>query len=87
MIARPARSDMGAVVHNGKMWITGGYGASSSLNDVYSSTDGMVWTPATSSASFSARYGQSMLDFNNKMWLIGGYDGLFKNDVWESPGG
>lgn len=36
---------------------------------------------------FSPRYGHRSVVFNNKMWVIAGYDGVLKNDVWNSSDG
>jgi hypothetical protein len=71
-----------------KMWVIGGKSSGTIKNDVWSSTNGKTWTPVTSSASFTARYGHSSLSFGGKMWVIGGYTGTERfNDVWSSTNG
>jgi dihydrofolate reductase len=49
-----------------------------------SSSGPYSWTQATSSATFSARYGHSSVVFKGRMWVIGGDDGAVKNDVYRS---
>lgn len=82
------------VVHNDKMWIIAGEGGERpsntyNFNDVWSSTDGVVWNASTTSASFSARRFAASASFDNKLWIIAGQDGNFnwKNDVWYSEDG
>lgn len=65
------------------MWVIGGRD-SPVYNDVWSSSDGIIWTQATAAAAFSARYLHSSVVFDNKMWVIGGDGGGRKNDVWSS---
>jgi len=69
-----------------KMWVVGGNDGSAK-NDVWYSADGAVWTQATASAAFSARYGHTVVPYNGSLFLVGGYDGSFKNDVWSSADG
>ncbi|HQO02805.1 MAG TPA: choice-of-anchor D domain-containing protein, partial [Spirochaetota bacterium] len=93
------RSNFASIVYNNKIWIIGGldwhwrasfqggsYGVS--MNDVWSSDDGVTWTNITSSAQWSGRCQHSVVVFNDgsgpKMWLIGGY-GL--QDAWCSSDG
>jgi len=75
------------------MWVIGGLGESGSLNDSWSSPDGVTWTEVTGDAPFPARFGHTSVVFDGRMWVIGGYadDGtgtyVYKNDVWSSPDG
>jgi hypothetical protein len=82
------------------MWVIGGNDiagpATSSLNDIWYSSDGITWIEATTSAAFSPRTGHSSLAFSGKMWVIGGNDSVnglgwlgngYKNDVWYSSDG
>ncbi len=77
-----------AVVSSGsKMLITGGYVKSEGrTNNVWSSTDGVTWTPVA--AQWPARNTHVALFFNNKFWVLGGspYSGTL-NDVWYSTDG
>lgn len=69
-----------------KIWVIGGTDGSQVFNDVWYSEDGIIWTQATASAPFLARYGHTSVPFDNRMWVIGGNDnagGVFK-DVWYS---
>jgi len=86
-----ARWEHSAVVHDGKMWVMGGATGtdySGRLNDVWSSSDGINWTQATASATWSARSQANSVVINGKMWLLGGAgtagDG---DDVWYSSDG
>ena len=91
----PARYGHTSVVFNGKMWVIGGYmddwaGSLGTVNDVWSSSNGILWTPVVSPAAFLPRYGHTSVVFNGKMWVIGGYDpSSFTtfNDVWSSSNG
>ena len=80
------------------MYVIGGFGASTRLNDVWKSTDGGVnWTQVTTSTStkFSARNTHSSVYIpsgaNAGMYVIGGRTGggasSLVNDVWKSTDG
>ena len=83
---------------NAGMYVIGGFGASTRLNDVWKSTDsGATWTQVTTSAStkFSARNTHSSVYIpsgaNAGMYVIGGRtsggaSGIV-NDVWKSTDG
>ena len=88
--AFPARTDFGAVVFNGTMWVMGGRAANTSdLNDVWSSMDGVNWTEATTAAPWSGRIGFTCVAFNGQIWVMGGkdVDGNALNDAWTSTDG
>jgi len=80
-----------SVVFDNKMWVIGGGGApgvnTDYRNDVWYSSDGVMWTQATGAAAFSARIYHTSVVFDNKMWVIGGNDDARKNDVWYSSNG
>jgi hypothetical protein len=83
-----------SIVYNDLMWVIGGFdGVCScvSLNDAWSSSDGITWTQAPPTVPFPARDSHGSVDFNGKMWVIGGNDagaGNFPlNDVWSSTDG
>lgn len=80
-----------SVVFQNKMWVMGGVNNSGSLNDVWSSNDGINWTESTGSAPWSPRYYHSSVVFDNKIWVIGGWGdapSLHQNsDVWSSSDG
>jgi hypothetical protein len=82
-----------SAVHDGKMWILGGYDGSY-RNDVWNSADGVAWTAATASASWPGRYGHSAVSHNGRLWVMGGLyyntgtmQSTYFNDVWSSAAG
>ncbi|MCU0641140.1 MAG: hypothetical protein MUC35_03505 [Candidatus Margulisbacteria bacterium] len=82
-----------AVLHNSRLWVIAGEDApnssSSGLNsDVWSSSDGAVWTQEASATSFGIRYRHSSTPFNGKMWVAGGWSGVDdRRDAWSSTDG
>lgn len=94
----PRRVSHRVLAHNGRLWVIGGNedassgGSGASLNDVWSSADGITWRNDTANAPFSARLGHAAAVFNGRMWVIGGNDGVgstasYRNDVWSSSDG
>ena len=87
----PARGSFGAAELNGKLWVAGGQGVSSRLNDVWSSPDGITWTQALANAPWAARNAHTVTAYNGKLWVMGGQTGgsssTRKNDVWSSADG
>ena len=90
-----ARRGHGVVVFKDKLWILGGSLSSGrrdqipteSLNDVWSSVDGVNWKQETANAPWSARDSHTTLVFDNKIWVIGGgFRGAY-SDVWSSGDG
>ncbi len=78
------------VVFDNKLWVIGGITdgiVGSRKNDVWYSTDGIVWVQATANAAFPKRAVHTSTVFDNKLWVIGGYDGSRKNDVWHTTDG
>lgn len=90
-----ARRGHGVVVFKDRLWILGGAISSGRrdqtptrfLNDVWSSPDGVNWTPVATNAPWSARDGHTTLVFDNKIWVIGGGLRGAYCDVWSSPDG
>ena len=83
-----ARRNHSSVVYKENIWVIGGISnvsASTRLNDVWSSPDGITWTQATDNAGFPARGNHSSVVFSNRIWVIGGSSG--GNDVWSSTDG
>ncbi len=87
------------VVHDGYMWLLGGTAndplhpyATINFRDVWRSADGLTWTPVTTTAAWSARYGHAAVSCNGRIWLMGGdthvetKNGLLA-DVWSSEDG
>ena len=87
----PARGSFGAAELNGKLWIVGGQGTSSRLNDVWSSGDGTTWGQALATAPFSKRNAHTVTSFNGKLWVMGGQTGSSSStrlsDIWSTPDG
>lgn len=86
------RHGAASVVYNNKMWIMGGGTPNSSfttLNDVWSSTNGINWTQEISNAPWTARRYSALVNFNGKMFLLGGLNASNGplNDVWSSVDG
>lgn len=71
-------SRMGAsvVVFAGKLWLIGGVvnpmRSSETMNDVWSSEDGVHWTEVIKNAAFSPRAGHRVVVWRDRMWLMGG---------------
>ncbi|MBI5092772.1 MAG: carboxypeptidase regulatory-like domain-containing protein [Candidatus Hydrogenedentes bacterium] len=89
----PARFAHGSVVHGGKMWVMGGAfdTNANSLNDVWSSSDGIAWTQVTSAANWPARNLFKALSFGGKLWVLGGLQSsggsTIFSDAWSSSTG
>ncbi len=91
----PGRTLHTSLVYNNKMWVIGGQvqGSPYSLNDVWSSSDGVSWTQVLADTSspgpnqFSEREELAALVYNNKMWVIGGFANSPEGDVWYSTDG
>ena len=84
----PVRGGFGVAELGGKLWVVGGQGASSRLNDVWSSPDGVTWTQELANAPWTARNSHTLTAFNGKLWLMGGrVNSGYLNDIWSSPDG
>jgi hypothetical protein len=84
----------GSIVFNDRLWVLGGQDGNDVLyNDVWSSSDGMVWIRERDNAGWDPRQlFNAVVNFNGKMWIIGGgiaiyYPFIAYNDVWSSPDG
>jgi len=88
-----------SLVFNDRMWFMGGWyngrlPGHSAGNEVWSSTDGAQWKPATDHAGWSPRLAAAAVVFKGKMWILGGSENYYfgdesslKNDVWASSNG
>jgi len=91
----PARTGHSSVVYDGKIWIIGGYGYGAGAyrfhNDVWSSVDGVAWTPVTTGAPWAGRFEHASVVHNGKLWVIGGMAldplPILFDDVWSSVDG
>ncbi len=87
------RSGATGLSYNGSMWLISGQTAGGISNDVWSSTDGITWTPVLANnnspgpSQFPQRSYQTSVVYGNAMWVIGGYDLNGLNDVWYSTNG
>ncbi len=85
-----------ALTYDNKLWVMGGYGSATRLNDVWYSSDPTtgVWNQATASAGWLGRYTFGLVNYDNKMWVFGGNragttwaDWLGSNEAWWSTDG
>lgn len=87
-----ARRGHGAVVFKDRLWVIGGSLSSGrrdavptqSLNDVWSSSDGITWQQVTQHAPWIGRECGTTLVYNNRLWIIGGPN---TREVWSSADG
>ena len=89
------RDSCGEVVHDGRMWLLGGWFDSYSLGprDVWASADGVSWQEVTHEAGW--RHGDlpTSLTFKDRMWMMGGWyagrlpEGSGSAEVWSSGDG
>ncbi len=73
-----ARSNHTSIAFNNKIWIM--------ERDIWSSSDGKIWTQIASN-DWPIRGRHSSVTFDNKIWMLGGNYLRSKNDVWSSPDG
>lgn len=91
------RAGLAFATHNGRMVVAGGcFGSSIGagrkfLNDVWATRDGASWELLTANASWSARSGPRLVDFNGRLLLLAGEVGFTADtqlgDIWESDDG
>lgn len=97
------RDGAGGIVHNGKMWLIGGWNGDrfplTCANDVWSSVDGATWIqvkPNTfldvttfPTTDWEGRHFAGYHSYDGKMWIIGGdpNQGYYQTDVWSSLDG
>ena len=76
------RINMGIVVHDGYIYVTGGriiHPTTEYKNDVWRSSDGVNWVQVTQNAQWSPREHHRIVSYNNKMWLFSGLQFPFVN--------
>ena len=81
----PARDRHQAVVHNGRMYVLGGW-VTVRANDVWSSTDGSSWR-FEGNADWEAREYHQAVSHQGRLYILGGSNGDNLNDVWSSLDG
>jgi len=82
----PNRNSHTMCTFDNKMWVIGGNNRwlGGTNAEVKYSTDGQIWTIATTTAAFGNVFAHSTVVFDNKMWVIGGSN---LNQVWSSTNG
>lgn len=68
------------------MWVIGGH-TPIYQKDAWYSTDGILWTAATTNTEFGTRTRHASVVFNNKIWVTGGLSAGYMSDVWSSADG
>ncbi|HEY5038682.1 MAG TPA: hypothetical protein VIJ93_06390, partial [bacterium] len=97
------RKQSGSAMFNNKLWVIGGFnGTDLSYNgyngtnygDVWSSSDGVTWSAATTNAGFVSMGGLTSVPFGGQLYLIAGWDYIpsgwgpqFFSKVWLSSDG
>lgn len=87
-----ARDSQGEFVHDGHLWILGGWFTPQTPNprDVWKSPDGKQWTCSTAEAPWEYSDLPATMSFDGRMWLMGGrkLPGAANcNEVWSSLDG
>lgn len=87
----PGRMRHSLYVKDNKMWVVSGQTAELNSNDVWNSSDGIVWTQVKDHAAFLARRAQMMgniVDSSGNMWILTGQDATnLMEDAWYSNNG
>ncbi len=96
-----ARDAAAAFVWQEKMWLMCGVNGAGALannvkywelphyNDIWSSSDGLVWTQEAAAAAWPPRRSMSVVIWKDKLLLLGGWSPIsgYKSDVWISSDG
>jgi hypothetical protein len=70
------------------LWVIGGTDGKTFLNDVWQSTDGVIWNLVTANAPFAGRVRENLVVFHHKLWVIAGKTPTtYLNDIWSSSDG
>jgi len=87
-----ARHVSETIIFRNKIWVFGGFAFNDSnhpvlLDDVWNTSDGILWKEVSHSAPFGRRMEHRVTVFNGRIFLIGGMCGTFpdqlaKNDIW-----
>lgn len=85
-LERGGNGAAGCLVFDEKIWFFGGRQPTGTLNDVWSSNDGIDWQQVAAHAPWTPRGTEYSVVFNNKLWIFGGKTGReedgFSVDVW-----
>jgi N-acetylneuraminic acid mutarotase len=89
--AWPARKGAAVVVFKGRLWLLAGtsevdahFNAVRTLNDVWSSEDGLRWNQVTDGAPWTGRDYPGVVVLDDRLYLLGGQGDA---DVWSSADG
>jgi len=91
-----ARDGAGALAHKGRMWLLGGWNPEDKVHfpricnsEVWSSTDGAIWTLENGEAPWEGRHTAGYVVHKGKMWIVGGdaNQHYYQNDIWCSDDG
>lgn len=90
------RDGAGALVFQGKLWFLGGWNPGDKVHfpkicnsEVWSSTDGAMWTLENHQAPWEGRHTAGCVVHRGRMWIVGGdcNQHHYQNDVWSSADG
>ena len=91
------RSYHASTVHRDRIWVVGGLpriegrNGRRFRNDVWSSSDGVNWTPIAATAGWTPRMAATAVSWGGQIWLLGGAVSSAssgpQNDVWSSSDG
>jgi len=91
----PGRWQHSTVVHDGRIWVLGGWDLSTEgyrgmfPGDIWSSSDGVTWTRVAADVACLRRATHGCVVYDGRIWVIGGYGDQLRpvNDVWSSADG
>ena len=90
------RDGAGALVHDGRVWLLGGWNPGDRENfpdicnsEVWCSEDGVRWTEVCEQAPWEGRHTAGYVVHDERMWIVGGdsNQGHYQPDVWSSADG
>jgi len=84
-----------AIVFDNKIWVMGSYGWTGrymTMDDIWCSSDGIIWTNAVKHAAWTARNCHACAVYDNRIWIMGGVirtpnGEQATNDIWFSRNG
>ena len=86
-----SRHSHAMAVHDGSLWIVGGYPGGDSDNHVWGSGDGVSWQLITRDAPFAPRQNHQLVSYGGSLWVIAGSPRPssfgYGGDVWRSADG
>ncbi|WP_445355262.1 Ig-like domain-containing protein [Microbulbifer sp. EKSA008] len=71
-----------------KLWLIGGYDGLEYQNDIWSSSDGIIWELQTKNAPFPLAWSPKAAVYNNKLWVVlSPISNPENNEIWSSDDG